>query len=142
MELLDPKNDFVFYWLFGRKEETRFIKDFLSALFNEEITEIEHLTPESGKTYKDGKIIKKDVDVLVRIPNKHTRVGILVANRHMDELYGYYWSKIFKEQEYEELEKTVAVNILDYVKFKQLHEYHNYFGLYERDLKSKVNRRI
>ena len=42
MELIDPKNDFVFYWLFGCKEETRFIKDFLSAPFNKEITEIEH----------------------------------------------------------------------------------------------------
>ena len=55
MELLDPKNDFVFYQLFGRKEETRFIKDFLSALFNEEITEIEHLPLERERTFKDGK---------------------------------------------------------------------------------------
>ena len=43
MELLEPKDDFVFYWLFGRKEETKFVKDFLSALFDEEITKIEHL---------------------------------------------------------------------------------------------------
>ena len=54
MELLDP-DDFVFYWLFGRKEETRLIKDFLSALFDEEITEIEHLNPESERTIKYGK---------------------------------------------------------------------------------------
>ena len=58
MELLDPKNDFAFYWLFGRKEETRFVKDFLSALFDEEITEIEQLTPEYREIIKDGKIIK------------------------------------------------------------------------------------
>ena len=39
MEPIDPKDDFVFYQLFGCKEEARFIKDFLSALFNEEITD-------------------------------------------------------------------------------------------------------
>ena len=55
MKLLDPKDDFVFNWLFGRKEETRFIKDFLSALFDEEITEIEHLNPESRRIIKYGK---------------------------------------------------------------------------------------
>ena len=54
-----------------------------------------------------------------------------------------YWGKVYTEQlkegqKYEELEKTVTVNILDYVKFKQLHEYHNYFDLYERDLKVKL----
>ena len=55
MELLDPKNDFAFHWLFGCKEETRFIKDFLSALFDEEITEIEQLTPEYRKNIKLSK---------------------------------------------------------------------------------------
>ena len=54
----------------------------------------------------------------------------------MDELYGYYWAKIFGEQEYEELEKIVAVNILDYVKFKQLYEYHNCFDFRGDDLKA------
>ena len=77
-----------------------------------------------------------DIDVLVRIPNKRTKVGIVVANRHVDELYDYYWAKIFGEQEieeYEELEKTVTVNILDYIKFEQSHKYHNCFEIYEDD---------
>ena len=142
MELLDPKNDFVFYWLFGRKEETRFIKDFLSALFDEEITEIEHLTPKRKKTFfKGDEMIRMDVNVLVRIPNKHTKVGILVVNKHMDGLCDkYYWAKVLTGQimtgqiiedheELEELERIVTVNILNYVKFEQSCGFHSRLGL-------------
>ena len=44
----------------------------------------------------------------------------------------YYWTKVYtgqlKEgQKFEESEKTVIVNILDYINFKQSHKYYNHF---------------
>ena len=53
----------------------------------------------------------------------------------------YYWTKVYtgqlKEgQKFEESEKTVIVNILDYINFKQLHKYYNHFSLYEDSLKA------
>ncbi|MCL0062555.1 Rpn family recombination-promoting nuclease/putative transposase [Thermodesulfovibrionales bacterium] len=57
---------------------------------------------------------------------------MVIANKWINYIYHYYWARIFGEQEqeieeYDELEKTVTVNILDYVKFKQFHdEYHTY----------------
>ena len=72
VELLDPKNDYAFYWLFGRKEETRFIKDFLSGLFKEEITEIEHLDLRDRGETKDDKEIR--MDVLVKTSDKYVNI--------------------------------------------------------------------
>ena len=152
VELFDPKNDFAFYWLFGRKEETRFIKDFLSALFNEEITEIKHLDPEYRGNTKDD----KEMNVLVKTPDKYVNIEMQRTKR--DNMFYralYYWTEVFGEQKfkkYKKLEKVVTVSILDYVKFKQFHEYHNCHSpclylylykndfLYKNDLSKKVEK--
>ena len=114
------KNDILFKALFGREGNEKYLKGLLEALFQLPIYKIEIITEytleQLAKEEKGGRL-----DILAKI-NDSTYVNIELQIRdekNIEERTLYYASRLLTEksqkgERYEELDKVIMINILDY----------------------------
>ena len=142
-ELLDPKVDFVFKRIFGSEKRPNILIAFLNAVFGTKGTEKEIIkvkidNAEINKDWDEDKLSRLDVKATAN-NNKKINIEIQLKNQYnMTRRSLYYWSKLYssqlkKGQEYGTLNKTVAINILNFNYLKGMEKYHNCFLLKEKE---------
>ncbi|MGI9860815.1 Rpn family recombination-promoting nuclease/putative transposase [Moorella naiadis] len=139
-ERLNPKNDFLFKKLFSSPGNEDLLIDLLNTILKpaaeKRINQVTVLNPIKARDHQKDK--EAIMDILARA-NDGTlmTIEIQVADEHdMQKRAIYYWSVVFASQmligmQYSELQKTISINILDYVFLKQTQKYHTVFHLRE-----------
>ena len=141
---LTPKNDVVFKRLFGKKGNERLIKDFLEAVLSIEIESVDlgletQLIPD--------KIDEKlgILDVRVNLSNGMV-VDVEMQNVNYKDIpkrMTYYLNQLYigeisKGKSYNELNKAIAIGILDFNYFEEIKEYHTIWKMTEQNNKDKT----
>ena len=141
---LDPKNDFVFQLLFGKQDNKDILIDLLNAVLKREgkdrITDIESV---ENKKLDAERIMDKTCVLDVKARGEDgTIYNIemqLTDKKNMGLRTTYYWSKMFVEQlksgdKYQDLKKTITINILNYDIFPKIDKFHTTFYIKEDKL--------
>jgi len=119
-ELLSPTSDLVFQRIFGKKGNESILKDFITA-----VTGMKIETVKLGLDVRQTKEKIQDklciLDIKAELDNGiMVNVEIQIVNNYdMIERSLYYWSGLYREQlkkgeEYQKLQKTISIIILDY----------------------------
>ena len=143
-KFLAPNNDIVFKRLFGKKGNERLIKDFLEAILNIEIE-----TVDLGKEVQlQPERIEQKLGILdVRVTLKDgTKIDVEMQNinyGNIEQRLTYYCSLLYVEdlargEDYKELNKTIAIGILNFEYFKEIKEYHTVWKMTEQKNKNKT----
>lgn len=139
MELLDPRNDFIFKRIFGSESNKDVLLAFLNRTFIEAgeppLTEIILMNP---YTDKDAPRDKQSILDIKARTNEGTIINVemqLFNKYDIEKRTLFYWGKQYfsqlKEgQKYKELKKCVTINILNF-SFLPNDRYHNVFHLRE-----------
>jgi predicted transposase/invertase (TIGR01784 family) len=138
---LDPKNDFIFQLLFGKQDNKDILIDLLNAILNREgqdrITDIESV---ENKKLDAERIMDKTCVLDVKAKGQDgTNYNIemqLTDKKNMGLRTAYYWAKMFVEQlksgdKYQDLKKTITINILNYDIFPTIERFHTTFHIRE-----------
>ena len=141
---LDPKNDFIFQLLFGKQDNKDILIDLLNAVLKREgkdrITDIESV---ENKRLDAERIMDKTCVLDVKARGKDgTIYNIemqLTDKKNMGLRTMYYWAKMFVEQlksgdKYQDLQKTITINILNYDIFPKIERFHTTFHIREDKL--------
>ncbi|MCK8827034.1 Rpn family recombination-promoting nuclease/putative transposase [Natroniella acetigena] len=116
---------------------------FLNAVFKtkgteKEIVEVKIDNAEINKDWDEDKLSRLDVKATA---NNNTKINVEIQLKNqynMKRRSLYYWSKLYssqlkKGQKYRTLNKTVAINILNFDYLKEMDKYHNCFLLKEKE---------
>ncbi len=139
VELLDPRNDFLFKKIFAADENRDLLIHLLNAVFVDagqpRVAEVELLNPAIDPTLLTDKMTMLDLKartetgVLIDVEMQLTNEGDMAARTL------YYWAKLFDQQLepgalYQALHKTVTINLLNF-KYLASAEAHSTFHLRE-----------
>ena len=142
---LSPKLDVVFQALFGEIGNERITKAFLQEILKEKIDKIElNVNPILRRETIEDKM--GVLDVIAKINNKQN-IDIemqMISNEKLPERILYYWARLFskgikKGEDYEKLEKTIAILITNekIEKFEKL-KYHTEWKIFEKENKKEM----
>jgi predicted transposase/invertase (TIGR01784 family) len=141
-ELMNPKIDFVFKLLFGNEKDTSFLISFLNATLDlsgdKTIKSVLIKNPVNDRQTEDDKLSIMDVKAET---NDETVINIEIQLRdqhNMRERTLYHLSKMIAErlnkgEDYQEIAKTVAINILDFDLLGEEMRFHNKFRFLETE---------
>lgn len=139
-QLIDLKIDYAFKLIFGKTGNEPILMAFLNAALklprDNQITSVQLLNPELDKDFKDDKKSVLDIRALTT-EGIQVNIEIQLANRHdMDKRTLFYWARMYTRQmregmAYQELAKTITINILDFRYIKETRSYHSVFRLFE-----------
>ena len=142
-DILDPKVDFVFKKLFGSENHQEILIAFLNSIFGnkgteEEIVDISIENPEINKNWEGDKLSRLDIKATT---SNDSRVNIEIQLKNqfnMKRRTLYYWSKLYESQmkssdPYQELERAVTINIVDFIYLEDNDRYHNAYVLKEKE---------
>lgn len=135
--LLNPQIDFVFKKIFGSEKNKPILINFLNAVIKpiNPIQEVEIRNNDIDKEYLESKFSRLDIKATTN-NKEHINIDIQVKNVYnMIQRTLYYWSKMYSEQiqnreNYNKLERTVCINILNF-KYLDNDRYHNSYRLKE-----------
>ncbi|MGF7184402.1 putative transposase/invertase (TIGR01784 family) [Desulfitispora alkaliphila] len=144
MKMLSPLNDFVFKALFGREDATSkqllidLLNDTLRAKGEDLIVSIQYLNPFNYKEHEFDRLSVLDIKAQTE---KGERVNIEVQVKpevSYRKRSLYYWARTYAEtigeaEPYEELKKTIVINIMDYEAISESKKLHTHFKLLERE---------
>ena len=131
IELLDPKNDYVFKRIFGHTGNEDITKSFLSSIIPDKIEKIElDCNPIMDKDLLDDKLGILDIKARLN-DNVVCNVEMQICDKkNIEKRLLFYWSKMYSQgikqgQDYDELKRTIAILISDYnlEKLKKIPEY-------------------
>ncbi|PGS83973.1 ATPase [Bacillus cereus] len=116
--------DFAFKQLFGSKGNEDILIGFLNAVLQKtlpsSITSLSLEDPHLNKEYKEDKLSIMDVRAMLGT-GELVNIEIQIANKHdIQKRSLYYWSKLYASQmqegmPYRDLQKAIAINVLDFV---------------------------
>ncbi|MBM7835630.1 Rpn family recombination-promoting nuclease/putative transposase [Clostridium sardiniense] len=135
--LLNPQIDFIFKKIFGTEKNKPILIDFLNAVIKpiSPIKEVEIKNNDIDKEFIEDKFSRLDIKAITN-NKEHINIEIQVKNEYnMIQRTLYYWSKMYSEQiqnreNYNKLERTVCINILNF-KYLDNDRYHNAYRLKE-----------
>ena len=137
-KLLSPKLDVVFQALFGEIGSERITKEFLEAILERKIEEVDL----SGNIVLRRENVEDKMgvlDVIAKINNnEYANIEMQVADKdNLLERILYYWARVYtrnikKGEDYIELKKTIEILIVDF-EIKQLKKlgYHSKWKIIE-----------
>lgn len=136
--LLDPKMDFIFKSIFGNEKEKSVLLSFLNSAIKSEspLVDVELRNVEITKEAIEDKNSRLDVKA-VADDGTIINVEIQLRNEYnMPKRTLYYWSKLYSEQlkegeNYLNLNRTICINILNFIQFKETQNYHSIFKIIE-----------
>lgn len=147
MEMLSPKNDVIFQLLFGKNQNKDLLISLLNAILNPSIHELIVDVEIKEKKIDVNMVIDEKISILdvyvVTSKNTHINVEMQIVNEYnMIKRTLFYWSKMYlsqlvKGQDYELLNNTVTINLLDF-NYINSDKYHSVFYLMENETKEKL----
>lgn len=139
-------NDLLFKFIFGRKENKAITLSFINAVLGLEgaraLIDLRFADREIDPEEETGKGSTLD---LLCMTNDETQINIevQVQNRHnMGQRSLYYWAKLYQStlgrgENYNNLRRTVAINLLGY-EYLPLSGFHHMYGLYDETGKHRL----
>jgi len=132
---LNPRIDFVFKKLFGAEENKELLIDFINAFVSEEdkVRDIVLKNPYNEKEFIDDKLSIMDIKAQ-DIGGKWFNIEMqMIDQDYYAKRALYYWSRLYVSQlssgiNYDKLEKTIGINILNFNCLEE-EEYHNVYKL-------------
>ncbi|MFW6248534.1 MAG: Rpn family recombination-promoting nuclease/putative transposase [Bacteroidota bacterium] len=146
-KLMDPKIDYVFKLLFGNEKDTSFLISFLNAALELEgekaIKFVLIMSPNNDKEKEEDKYSIMDVKAKT---NDETIINIeiqLKDEHNMRYRTVYYLSKMIAKRlkegdKYKSINKTVAINILNFDLLDSGTRFHNRYRFTEIDTKKEL----
>lgn len=143
-------NDLLFKFIFGRKENKAITLSFINAVLGLEgaraLIDLRFADREIDPEVETGKGSTLD---LLCMTNDETQINIevQVQNRHhMGQRSLYYWAKLYQStlgrgENYNNLRRTVAINLLGY-EYLPLSGFHHMYGLYDETGKHRLTEDI
>lgn len=141
-ELMNPKIDFVFKLLFGNEKDTSFLISFLNASLDltgrRTIKSVIIKSPVNDRQTEEDKLSIMDVKAET---NDETVINIEIQLRdqhNMRQRTLYHLSKMIAErlnkgEDYQDISKTVTINILDFDLLGEETRFHNKFRFLETE---------
>ena len=135
-------NDYIFKKIFSKKGNESILKDFLIAVLNMPIEEVETKAEVSlEKQLEENKLGR--LDILATLDdNTNVNIEVQILNKYnfIDRTI-YYWSGLYYNElkageDYTQGKRTITINILDYELFKE-GSYHEVARL-RRDFKNTI----
>lgn len=144
MKNLKVKNDFIFKRIFGHQDNIDILKSLLQAILKVEIVELELI--KDTKLTKDRLEDKQGIlDIRAKFNNgQHVNIEMQLINQYnMDKRTLFYWAKMFAEQlkpgnAFDELKKTITINILDFNYIDGIDKYHTTYHLREDEFNDNI----
>ncbi|MDC7218869.1 MAG: Rpn family recombination-promoting nuclease/putative transposase [Spirochaetales bacterium] len=139
---LNPLSDIFIRYLLGSESNKDLLKDFINAVFEEKgfphVEELEIQNPfniKSSPLDKESILDVKAKDSSGRIINVEVQVS---KEESFAERSLYYWALNYQKQLnegeiYGELEPTVCINLLDFLIFPELEDFHTCFQITEKN---------
>ncbi|WLE95751.1 MAG: Rpn family recombination-promoting nuclease/putative transposase [Candidatus Electrothrix communis] len=132
---LNPRIDFVFKKLFGTEENKDVLIDFINAFVSEEdkVRDLIIKNPYNEKEFLDDKLSILDIKAQ-DIGGKWFNIEMqMIDQDYYAKRALYYWSRLYVSQlssgvNYDKLEKTIGINILNFNCLDEA-EYHNVYKL-------------
>lgn len=135
---LNPKVDFAFKKLFGSEENKDILISFINSVLPDEkqIKDVKLRNPYNIANYKKGKMSILDIKAVDEKGAWYDIEMQISEQGYYDKRALYYWSKVYTEQiesgeDFEELRKTISINILDF-NYLEEKDFHNVYGIYNR----------
>lgn len=133
---LNPRVDFAFKKLFGSEEN----KDCLISLINSIVSEADRivdivlLNPYNEKEYREDKLSVLDIKARDERGQYYNVEMQITDEVHYNQRALYYWSKLYTSQLkaggiYQNLKKTISINVLNFNYFDNEDGYHHVFHL-------------
>jgi len=133
----NPMNDILFKFIFGAEERKNITINFLNAVMNKNIREIEFHNVELNPQHETEKLSR--IDIFAILDNKE-RVNIevqCVNQYNMAKRTLFYWAHMFLHNnalksgyKYQELKPAITINVLGY-KFLPNKKAHSMYTLYD-----------
>ena len=136
---LTPKNDIIFKRLFGKKGNEEIVKDFLEAVLDIKIESVEigadaEIMPEKLREKIGVLDVRAVLQIKIDIEMQNVDYGNIEKRitYHLNQLYT---GELMRGKTYNELNKAIAIGILDfeYDKFKDIKEYHTVWNMREKN---------
>ena len=141
-EMLDPKVDIVFKQVFGAEENTHILISLLNAVLGwtgeRQIVAVQILNPYLEQEYIDDSYGILDIKVQLN-SGELVDIEMQIGDRaNMERRSTFYICRIFGDQKiirgrYQDLNRAIGINILDFVRIKDSQNYHTRFRLRECD---------
>jgi len=139
-EILDPKVDLVFKKVFGSQENKSILLSFLNAVLNwtgeQKIVDVKILNP-----YLEPETIDDSIgilDIKLQLENNDlVDIEMQIGNSgNIERRSTYYACRMFGDQNiisgrYQDLNRVIAINVLDFTRIKHIEHYHTKFRLRE-----------
>lgn len=136
MARIDPRVDFAFKKIFGSEDNKDLTIALINAILDDEkqITEITFTNPYTSAGYFDSKVGIVDIsakDQLGRWYNIEMQMSLDVdfEKRALFYLSRLYSSQLTKGKSFNDLKKTISINLLNFDMIKDEPHYHNIFKL-------------
>lgn len=135
--LLSPKVDFIFKKIFGSENHPKILISFLNSVMKSKdpIKSVEIRNSDIEKEHVEDKYSRLDIKAVTN-KGEFINIEIQIKNEYnMIKRSLYYWSKMYEAQiiegdDYDKLQKTVCINLLDF-KYLKNDKYHNSYRLKE-----------
>jgi predicted transposase/invertase (TIGR01784 family) len=141
-EMLDPKVDVVFKWIFGAEENQPLLISLLNAVLGwtgeRQIAAVQILNPYLEQEYIDDSYGILDIKVQLG-SGELVDVEMQIGDRaNMERRSTFYICRLFGDQKitrgrYQDLNRAIGINILDFVRIQDSPNYHTRFRLRECD---------
>ncbi|MGI6488133.1 MAG: Rpn family recombination-promoting nuclease/putative transposase [Syntrophothermaceae bacterium] len=141
-EILDPKVDVVFKQVFGAEENKHILISLLNAVLGwtgeRQIAAVQILNPYLEQEYIDDSYGILDIKVQLG-SGELVDVEMQIGDRaNMERRSTFYICRIFGDQKivrgrYQDLNRAIGINILDFIRIKDSQNYHTRFRLRECD---------
>jgi predicted transposase/invertase (TIGR01784 family) len=137
---VDPKVDYAFKHVFGRRETQRILIDVIDSVLNSpaghRICDLDLQNPFNPKEALDDKLSILDIKARDQSGRQFNVEMQMLAFRHYEKRILYYWAKLHQQQlhegqDYLELKPTISISFLDHVLFPRVPDYHLRFRLLE-----------
>ena len=145
-KILPPKNDIVFKMLFGDEKNVNILTEFLEAVLEKKINEVQILNPINKQNRKDDKLSILDVKAKANLENGEI-IDIEMQARNVPELrsrISYYSTKMLVDQignggDYTDIKPVISIIIVGETLIRESDKCHNIFLMLEKCEKFPFN---
>ncbi|WP_018250409.1 Rpn family recombination-promoting nuclease/putative transposase [Orenia marismortui] len=141
---LNPRVDFAFKKLFGSEENKDILISFINSVLDqdEEITGLTLKNPYNAQNFKNDKLSILDVKAVDEKGVWYNIEMQITDQDYYDKRALYYWARLYTGQlksgvNYDKLEKTIVINILNFNCLEE-EDYHNVYQLLNRESKEEL----
>lgn len=144
MKRLKPLNDIIFKKIFGEKVNKEILISFLNSILSSEVKDVEIQEEKLQRDKIDDKLGILDIKATLDTGEK-VNIEVQQLNQYnMIKRTLYYWSKLYTEnfktkEKYNQLRKTITINIVGFKLFKANESFYSSYHIYEDKTFQKLN---